>query len=504
MPKRASRNRLMNILFLVLGVLIVALIVVLILMLANGGATDADAEAEQLKQSARYVQGVSVGGVDISGMSYAAASKNEDIQRLAQDAVTGFTYTFTINGEEYSYTAEQLGITSNLEVVLLEALAYGNEGDGAKIREQKATAQESGVDFALAPYADEMAVLEKLASYEPEYNAEGQDAAVIIGEIVGKEGVTSLEELEGVTFTEGVAGIDVDIAALAELISTNINNKDYSVIEAPAEISDNIDIETLRENTQLIVSFPTSYEGSSDNRSTNVEILADIISGVVLEPGVVWSINEEAGPRNAQTAATVGWKEEKGIVNGRYEMEYGGGVCQISTTLYNAALRAELTIEERSSHSWPSSYVDEGLDATISTGGKDLKLLNPYNMPVYIVAYTDKEEKIVTVDIYGPPLAHGYTVDFSSTLKETIPPPETVYHYDATTLPNGDPIEEGKQVTWVQSRIGQVWYVYKKYLDAEGNVVDSWLYYTESYSCYQGQIYVNGPDPALPTPTPTA
>ena len=500
MSRRASNNMLMNILFLALGVLIVALVVVLILMLANGGAPDGDAEAEKLKRSARYVEGVTVGGVDVSGMSYKNAVGKDELQLRAQDAIADFTYTFTINGVEYSYSAEQLGITPNLEVVLMDALRYGNQGDGAVIREQATEAKENGVNFELGPYADEAAVKEKLMQYEAEYNAIREDATVMIGEIVTTEPATSLEELDGVVFTNGHDGVDVDIDAAAKLISEHINSGDFSVIEVPADITPAIDIEALRANTQLIASFPTSYDGSSSARSTNVEILADIINGVVLEPGVVWSINEEAGPRNADTAKELGWKEEKGIVNGRYEMEYGGGVCQVSTTLYNAALRAELNIEERSPHSWPSTYVDEGLDATITTGGKDLKLSNPYDMPVYIVAYYDHDEQIITTDIYGPPLKHGYSIDFTSTRKKTIPADAPDYHYNAATLPNGDPIEAGKEKEWVLSHDGKVLDVWKHYLNDEGDIVESSFYETVTYRTFQGVVYANMPDPSEPLP----
>ena len=502
MPRRASQNKLMNILFLMLGVLIIALIVVLIIMLATGNTTGTNAQDEQLKKSSRYVDGVSVAGVDVSGMSYAKALASEDIQAAAQEIIDGFTYTFSVNGTEYTYSAEELGITSDVELVLLDALYYGNEGDGEEIREQTAAALESGIDFPLAAYADEQAVLEKLSGYD--YDSEFQETLVTLSDdLQGNAEAEYLEDCIGVTFTEGVDGVVVDKEALAALISANINSGDYSVAEAPAEITSAIDLETLRANTQRITSFTTSYDGSSASRSTNVEILTGIVNGVVIDPDEVWSINEEAGPRNAETAAIVGWKEEKGIVNGRYEMEYGGGVCQVSTTMYNAAIRAELTIVEKSPHSWPMHYADEGLDATISTGGKDLRISNPNPMPIYIVAYADTEEKTVTIDIYGPPLEHGYTIDFTSQIKEELPAPQTIYHYNETALPNGEAIAEGATEEWVKSKDGSVWYVWKYWLDEGGEVVDSELFDTVTYRAYQGISYVNGPNPAEGTPEAT-
>jgi vancomycin resistance protein YoaR len=94
--------------------------------------------------------------------------------------------------------------------------------------------------------------------------------------------------------------------------------------------------------------------------------MSNFVNGSIIQPGATWSMNETAGPRNAQTAQTVGWAKAHVISSGRYEDDYGGGNCQVSGTLYNAAIRAELGIAERRTHSWPSSYVPEGLDATVN------------------------------------------------------------------------------------------------------------------------------------------
>ncbi|HBU13224.1 MAG TPA: vanomycin resistance protein VanB, partial [Clostridiales bacterium] len=99
----------------------------------------------------------------------------------------------------------------------------------------------------------------------------------------------------------------------------------------------------------------------------NIWKMSDIINGVKVEPGETWSINEEAGPRTYN----LGWQGAPGISDGEYKEEAGGGICQVSSTLYNAVLRAELEIVERKHHSWPLDYIDGGLDATISTGAPD-------------------------------------------------------------------------------------------------------------------------------------
>jgi len=232
----------------------------------------------------------------------------------------------------------------------------------------------------------------------------------------------------------------------------------------------------------------------------NIKILADIVNGTEIKPGEVWSINEAAGPRNRDTAKTVGWQEAPGISKGRYEDQVGGGVCQVSSTVYNAAIRAELTIVERQAHSWPSSYIKKGMDATISTGGPDLKLSNPFDMPIYLAAFVDEEAFTVTVEVYGPPLTHGFTVEFTNELVGTVKAGESEIYYDQLIDPEGDPIDEGKKIEWVKPRDGQKWRVWKQYLGPNGEVIDSEKFGEDtSYAAFTGEYYVNGPDPdALP------
>ena len=492
MPRRARHNRLFQFLFLALGVMLVALIVVLILLLTTGGDKEIDLETTV------YVEGVSVAGVDVSGMTYQEAGASADLQKAAQDVADNFTYTFTVDGKEYNYSAQELGITSDLEQVLTQTLYYGNVGDGAEVRQQRTQARENGMDFTLAPYADQEAVLAKLQEYKSDFDVVGKDAELMIEDSVMGEG--------RFTYVDEVTGVDVDVTQLASMISQNVNNKDYSVIAAPAIITNpRIDVETLKENTKLISTYTSEFEGSTlgnPDRVANIRILADIVNGTVIKPGETWSINEAAGPRNSATAKTVGWKEAPGIARGRYEDQVGGGVCQVSSTVYNSAIRAEMDIVERTAHSWPSSYISEGMDATISTGGPDLKIANPYNMPVYMAAYINEDENKVTVEFYGPPLLHGYTVSFKTVQVGTIKAGSTIYHYNTTKLPDGTPIRKDDSVTWISGRDGQVWEVYKQYLDEDGNVIESTLFSKNTYDAYQGQIYVNGPDPDSIVPTP--
>ena len=181
----------------------------------------------------------------------------------------------------------------------------------------------------------------------------------------------------------------------------------------------------------------------------------------------------------------------------------------MSSSVYNAAILAELEIVARNQHSWPSGYIVEGLDATISTGGPDLVLGNPYDMPIYLAVFVEEEEFKVTVEVYGPPLTHGYTVKFVSNLVQTIQAGDPIYHYDSLVDPEGNEIAEGAKLTWIRGKNGQVWEVTKQYVDENGKVIMTENFSGNRYKAFTAVYYVNGPDPAiagptpLPSPTPT-
>lgn len=506
MRRKTNQNLYIKALMLAMGVLVVALIVVLVLLL-TGSTLNEEEQQERFLDTGRYLEGVTVGGVDIAGQGYQEALDNSQLIALADAFANNFVYSFTVGEKAFSFTAAELGLVSNLEYVLKEALVFGQHGEGEVVSQQKQQLKNGAVNFELGVYGDESVVREKILALKPQLDALPQDAMFdIIDDLKSDHDAQYLVDLEGVTLIEEVIGTDVDAAALAKLICSNVRNGDYSVVEAPALITHpNMDAQRLRESTQKIGEMTTFFEGKTlghPNRVTNIRIFANIINGTVLSPGEMWSLNESAGPRNTQTAKTMGWMEAPGISNGRYEPTLGGGVCQISSTVYNAAIRAEMAIVQRRPHSWASSYVPDGMDATISSNGPDLVISNPYDSPVYMVAYINEEAYKLTVQFYGPPLPHGYKVEFINEHVGTTKPPASTYHYNATQLPNGDAIQEGKTVEWIKPRDGKTWRIYKQYLDAEGNVVKSERFGSDvTYRAFAGVYYVNGNDPSSVLPS---
>lgn len=128
--------------------------------------------------------------------------------------------------------------------------------------------------------------------------------------------------------------------------------------------------------------FTTPILAAEPGRVQNITMAAKKISGVVIQPGRTFSFNEVVGPRNAAH----GWAQAKELYQGEFVLGYGGGICQVSSTLYNAVLLGGLTVTERYHHDRPLQYVDPGRDATVAWNQLDFQFLNSTDQPLQLVA----------------------------------------------------------------------------------------------------------------------
>ena len=154
----------------------------------------------------------------------------------------------------------------------------------------------------------------------------------------------------------------------------------------------------------------TYYTWSTDNRISNIEKVAEKINGHIMMPGDVFSYNEYVGQRTAEA----GFLEAGAYDNGEVVQEIGGGICQVSSTLYCAIMYAQLETVERTNHYFKVDYLDYGLDATVSWPSPDFKFKNSRDYPVKIVAYCNDEDKSLTIEIWGTDVDGSY-VELRST-----------------------------------------------------------------------------------------
>ena len=187
------------------------------------------------------------------------------------------------------------------------------------------------------------------------------------------------------------------------------------VVEVPLDL-------TYPENTEESLSAmlyrdklgsqTTYYTWSTDNRISNINLVAEKLNGHIMLPGDVFSYNEYVGQRTKEA----GFLEAGAYDNGEVVQEVGGGICQVSSTLYCATMYAQLETVERTNHYFKVDYLDYGLDATVSWPKPDFKFKNCRDYPIKIVAYCDNEEKALTIEIWGTDVDGTYVTLRSSKL----------------------------------------------------------------------------------------
>ena len=225
-----------------------------------------------------------------------------------------------------------------------------------------------------------------------------------------------------------------------------------------------------------LATYSTSYASSNANRSTNIALAASKINGTVLMPGEEFSFNGTVGKRTAAN----GFKTATVYSNGQVTTDYGGGICQVSSTLYNTVLKANLEITNRVNHTFTVGYVPIGLDATVSWGSPDFKFKNNRSYPIKIVATTSN--KRLTISVFGLKEDVEYEVELVSYKTGTIPY-STVYTTDSS-LGKG----KTKVVQWGSNRATSVAY---KILKLNGKEVSRTLLSKDRYSPHN-QIIARG------------
>ena len=175
----------------------------------------------------------------------------------------------------------------------------------------------------------------------------------------------------------------------------------------------------------LLGDFSTTYSTRNSNRSTNIRLASEKINGTVILPGETFSYNQTVGKRTA----AAGFKSAAVYSNGEVTTGIGGGICQVSTTLYNAVLLSNLEIVERYNHGFQPGYVKSGTDATVSWGGPDFKFKNNRNYPIKIIC-SGSGGRII-IQIFGLYTDPEYEVVIQAYVTQTISY-KTVYKNDSS------------------------------------------------------------------------
>lgn len=224
-----------------------------------------------------------------------------------------------------------------------------------------------------------------------------------------------------------VEGVDFDIENAKNIIAEKKEQYEIPlIITKPNKTTKEIGTEAFPD---LLATFSTKYQSSNVNRTTNLKLAADKINGIVLLPGKEFSYNKTVGERTVQA----GFKEAAVFNAGRVENGLGGGICQISSTLYDAVIMADLDVTVRRNHQFVTSYVKAGADATVVWGSQDFKFKNTREYPIKITITVSGG--VATAKIWG--VKEEVEYDITIETKKTATIPYTTQYVQDSSLPAG-------------------------------------------------------------------
>lgn len=290
-----------------------------------------------------------------------------------------------------------------------------------------------------------------------------------------------------------VTGRSIDKSLLAEIVSELEKTEDTEKALPVKFITPELGVEDVkallfRDTLSEASSQFYTYDENERNRAENIKIAVPLINGKILASGEVFSFNEIVGPRSEDS----GYKTAHTYVGGKVIDGIGGGICQVSSTLYNAVLLADLKVIERRNHMFTVGYVPKGTDATVSYGSTDFRFMNSARWPIRIDGWVTKENKVF-FSIKGTNETPGKTVEIMPSIVKTTPF-ETKY-VDSPELP------EGKTVIKQKGSNGYVVDTYK-IIKQDGKVVSQAKIHTSVYRPLDREILrgTKKIPPAAPAP----
>ena len=288
---------------------------------------------------------------------------------------------------------------------------------------------------------------------------------------------------DGFEISESVTGRELDSAKLTSEIKEALLTGDYT---AEIPVSFTVVEPSVTKSQFKTISTYTTHTTNNENRNTNVRLAAQAIDGMIIAPGETFSFNQTVGKRTPEK----GYKEAAAYSDGVTVQEYGGGVCQVSSTLYNAVIGAGLETKERTGHTFEPTYVTPGQDATVSYMNPDFSFINNSGHSIGIRA--SYANRTMTVDIIGVPvLKEGEKMYLSS--EKTGDAPAGYTYVEDPTIPFGteEIISAGKP--------GSVWKTYIV-IEENGKEVSKEYLHTTRYRGHEGTIRHNTTNPAIVAP----
>lgn len=364
--------------------------------------------------------GISVQGIDLEGMT----------KSQAISVIESYVYRLLENDKliyiQYKDIAQEtpgaavFGAKWSNRELLDKLILLGNEGNVVERYKTRKDMEQNPVDYKVELTFDEATIASYLESKMTKYNQKVVDYSLV-------------RNNNSFQVIDGKVGYEVNVEASAKEICDYLSNSwDFSAVYFPLQIEvvqPRGSHEELASVTDLIGSFTSSFKGGSSAKVTNISNGSKLINAITLYPEEEFSFDAYAAPYTIANGYAMG----QSYSGGKLVNDVGGGICQVSSTLYNAVLRAELDVTMRYNHSMIVGYVPISSDATLAeTSGKDFRFKNDQDVPIYIESYLTNNQQLV-VNIYGKETRpSNRTVEYYSETVEVINPPPDVINVSAS------------------------------------------------------------------------
>lgn len=416
-------------------------------------------------------QGISIDGVDVSGLTVDQARAK--LMQVPATIGSEFAITVDVDGTQWVIDSNRVPMTRDIEDQLTKAYAMGR---GIQADTSRTPMEQQFL--AIEQLKREPVELKTTLSFDRE---QIHDLARQIADQVEKPAQNAFvsafdPQTKTFLFGDDLPGRHLDADRLYAAVMARLEGGDY--YGSVSLQTDTVIAEVTK--TELINSFRmiSSYSTKTTddrNRNTNIDLSCKALNGIMVPAGETFSFNQATGERTPAK----GYKPATAISGGENIEEVGGGVCQTSSTLFNAVARADLEIVSRSPHAWPSKYVEKGMDATVNWPGLDFKFRNSSEWPVYIVAsYANRK---VTVEIYGMSIGDGTSIDLESKVTRKIDAPSGVKEVF------NEKLAPGTRKTTVKARNGYEVETYKVWFQ-NGREIKRELLCKSTYKAYQETV----------------
>ena len=362
-------------------------------------------QKQESQKSQKILDNIYLENVNLSGLTVDEAVQAVD-KRVEE--TTGYRIVLHMDDQSVSVTAKELGVSGNNEEAVENAAKIGQIGNVIKRYKVKKDLEKAPLRLQMKYQVEEEALRTALETYCIPLNRSVSDYSLTHDNgqfqiINGQRGVI-LKEEESVRLLE---------TYLTDLWKDGIGEVDLEVEITEPKGSK----EELARVKDVLGKGSTDYSSSSASRATNIKNGTQKLNGKVLYPGDTFSVCDAMVPFTEEN----GYALAGSYANGTVVESFGGGICQVSSTLYLAVLRSELQVTERHNHSMIVNYVKPSMDAAIAEGAKDFKFVNNLDTPVYIEGYAGGG--MVSFVVYGEEYrSEGRTVSYESETLETIQP----------------------------------------------------------------------------------